>query len=266
MPEGTYALMGASRVWAAAGETGGARRRLLEEFLRNPFLDDDALGLALRAGLSREEAQQGLAALCAEGYLKEAGRRGHMLDLGEIRPPGGAESLAAEPGPEPVGPAEGNGGPACGCILMRADGRLEMMDDQAARLLGVEARDFDAAAFEGLTGIDIGLVVGGGARLTFSLAEPRPLVVTLHACCLGNEPGVLIVLESGQAEVAAIHVQVQEEMFARLRGEMVEPILLIQQFLENPDPEGLGCARAALEQVNRFLDDYLLGGTPNAKA
>lgn len=261
MREGTYVLSRAGSISAAVGEAGSPGRRLIDEFLRNPFLDDDAPGLALRTGLSREEAEEELDALRLEGYLRDAGRRGHALSLHQQTEP--AERADGAPDLDSACGTSGCGAPACGCILMRADGRVELMDDQAAQLLCVDAAGFDGAAFEGLTGIDIGLVLSGGQHLTFTLQDPRPLLVSLHACSLGSASGVLVVVENAQAqsEVAAIHAQVQEELFARLRGEVAEPVLLIQQFLENPDAEGLGQARAALEQVNRFLDDYLLGGS-----
>ena len=55
---------------------------------------------------------------------------------------------------------------------------------------------------------------------------------------------------------------VQEELFEKFRAELVNPLALIQQYLENPQSAGLGAARAAMEQINWFLEDYML----NAKA
>jgi len=54
----------------------------------------------------------------------------------------------------------------------------------------------------------------------------------------------------------------QEELFTKLREELVDPLVLIQQFLEDPQSAGLGPARAALEQINWFLDDFMLSDKP----
>jgi hypothetical protein len=152
--------------------------------------------------------------------------------------------------------------PAVGIVLLGADGRAALANDQATGWLGVPAAELDATTFQAVTGIDPALVLDGAPRAQFSLRQPRSLRVILHACCVGGEPGVLVVLQESDAtvELARIQAQVQEELYARLRGEVAEPVLLIQQFLEEPTAEGLGQARAALEQVNRFLEEFLLSG------
>ena len=52
----------------------------------------------------------------------------------------------------------------------------------------------------------------------------------------------------------------QEELVEKIREELVNPLVLVQQFLENPQTAGLGAARAAMEQINWFLEDYMLSG------
>jgi hypothetical protein len=99
-----------------------------------------------------------------------------MLDLeavGTRRPAAGPQKLTrAEAGcAEEV--------PLLGLILMRADGRPELVDDQAVAWLGVPAEGLDAATFEILTGVDPALMLGGAPRLSFTLNEPRPLIVTM---------------------------------------------------------------------------------------
>ena len=275
MPNGEYAVAQAVDILALSAEPQApAKGQLLDEFLHNPFLDDDTLGLALRAGISRLETETLLADLCQEGLLKDAGLRGYMLDLEAIGPEELTRDLSGAP---PAAAMAGSSGavemcaaetrPALGLILMRADGQTELVDEQAANWLGVSAETLDAAIFETLTGIDPGLMLGGAPKLSFTVSEPCSLRVTMHACCLAGEPGVLIVLQEAATtankapvEMAAVQAYLQEELFGRLQGEVVEPVMLIQQFLENPDAEGLGQARAALEQVNQFLEDFLLDG------
>jgi len=181
MADGLYAFAQTAELLALPTEPCvESKRRLVEEFLLNPFLDDDIQGLALRAGIERAEAERNIADLCRDGLLKEAGQRGYTLDLEEIR----AESVDIAETADDVAPTEGSVVPTEGSVV--------------------------------------------------------PQDPPLHV------------------EMAAIHAHVQEELFARLRGEMVEPMLLIQQFLDNPDVGDLGQARAALEHINGFLEEYLL--------
>lgn len=275
MTNGEYAVGQVAEILALPAEPQAlTKQRLLDEFLHNPFLDDDTLGLALRAGISRAETEALLADLCREGLLKDAGQRGYMLDLEAIGPEGLARDLSGAP---PAAASAGNieaietrapgVSPALGLILMNANGQAELVDEQAASWLGVSAERLDAATFESLTGIDPGLMLGGSSKLSFAVAEPCPLMATMHTCCLGDEPGVLIVLQevvpavaATPVEMVAVQAYLQEELFGRLRDEVVEPVMLIQQFLENPDAKGLGQARAALEQVNQFLEGFLLDG------
>lgn len=267
-----------------AGPRAESKRRLLAEYLRNPFLDDDLHALTLRLGAARAEVGDLLLELCQEGLLKESGRRGYLLDLdgvatgGDEGDPGQGivslppEALIAQQSTPVSGAADAlplagdPASPAVGIVLLGAGGRAELANDQAAEWLGVPATELDAATFQAATGIDPTLVLDGAPRASLSLHHPRPLRVALHSCCVGGSPGVLAVLqESGAAvELARVQAQVQEELYTRLRGEVAEPVLLIQQFLEEPTAEGLGQARAALEQVNRFLEEFMLSGADGA--
>jgi len=277
MADGLYALVQAAELLALPTEPRvESKRRLLEEFLLNPFLDDDIQGLALRAGMERTEVEKDIADLCLDGVLKEAGQRGYALDL-EGR---GAEAVEVEAIPdereegegtetEAVAAPEGSPlqteelrepRPSLGLLLLRADGQPELVDEQAACWLGLPREELNAAAFEAITGIDPGLMLGGAPKICFTLQEPHPLTVTLQTCALGGDSGVLITLQDAalHVEMAAIHAHVQEELFTRCSDEMVEPMLLIQQFLDDPDTGDLGQARAAMEHINGFLEEFLL--------
>lgn len=255
------------------------KRRLLAEFLWNPFLDDDLQGLSLRLGLSRVEVQGLAEELSQEGLLKGAGQRGYLLDLASIDvepeqllgeraglPP---EALVVQPGEiaQKMGATIGTprvkavtATPPVGLILIGADGQSELVNQQAEEWLGMSAESLNAAAFKAITGIDPTLVLSGAPQISFFLQDPQPLNLTLYACSLADGLGVLIALWEGTAgvELTKIQARIQEELFARLRGEVAAPVLLIQQFLEEPTAEGLGQARVALEQINRFLEDFLL--------
>ena len=140
MADGLYALVQAAELLALPTEPRvESKRRLLEEFLLNPFLDDDIQGLALRAGMERTEVEKDIADLCLDGVLKEAGQRGYALDL-EGR---GAEAVEVEANPdereegegtetEAVAAPEGSPlqteelrepRPSLGLLLLRADGQ-----------------------------------------------------------------------------------------------------------------------------------------------
>ena len=78
----TYAEAQADQLLSLPGfSMADIQRELLTEFLRNPFLDDDIQGLALRTGRRRDELLEPLEVLMTAGLLQAAGRRGYMLDL-----------------------------------------------------------------------------------------------------------------------------------------------------------------------------------------
>ena len=76
------------------------KRRVLEELLRNPFLDEDALALSLRLGVPESEVAQALNGLLQSRFLRAARGRGFMLDM----------ELAADPAaPPPIDLVVGHG-------------------------------------------------------------------------------------------------------------------------------------------------------------
>ena len=255
------------------------KEQILVEFLQNPFLDEDPQALSMRLGVARVELTDALSGLCQSHFLKPAGSRGYALDLESVVVNEAPEKVLTLPGetlvaqqdvlpPEPF-PEDLIDFPEdlvdvlpFGVILLHAGGSLEFANRRAADWLGLPADELDAAGFARITGFDPLQVPEGGSVVSFSLKEPRALEISMHPCSLAIEPAVLIILQdvSLQQEVARVLSRLQEELFVRLHGEMVEPLLLIQQFLEDPDTAQLGQARAALEQINLFLEEFFLTG------
>ena len=326
------------------------KRRVLEEFLRNPFLDDDIDRLGRRLGEPSTDLAEATAGLCQSRFLKTAARGGFMLEMdlsacngsvvaadadaeADIASCDGADAqdavveeesrstedletdvdtelflqqltavereLADEIGcgaiavEEPVadglptasavtvpGPTEpidltsafqdlqaDSDVPLAqlldalpyGVVAFRGDGVLEAANRLAAKWIGVARRDLDGATFEMATGVNP-LSVATGEPLTFSLTSPYPVEISVSACVLDSGPGVLISVRdvSLQEEVTRMQGLVQEELFDRFRDEMVHPLAMIEQFLAGSDRRGLIRARAAMEQINRFLKEYYL--------
>lgn len=281
-----------------SGTQAETTRKLLAAYLTNPFLDDDSVALARRAAITPEEAEAGLAVLCRQGFLRPVEGRGHALCLHDPRPKslaltaasdgnecewgqdlpeegigGGGDGGGLSPGAALGRPAradtarqcrlsgvDGGSGAATGVILLDSWGAAQLVDPQAAAWLGVEADRVDGACLRERTGVDPGWVLDGAPRLCFALSEPQQLILTLHACALGSASGVLVVLQDAapQAQMSLDQAHLQEELFEQLRAQVAAPAAQIQRFLENPDADGFAQARAALEQVNAFLDDYFL--------
>ena len=253
------------------------KQRLLNEFLCNPFLDDDFQGLALRLGLSRTELEEVLGELCRGSFLKDAGQRGYTLDLEQA-----FEDRAAadeqESAPRKKKPVFSETGESTlerlveslplGVVLLYPDGSPKLANERAAEWLGRSAKDLDADTLARITGFNPTLVLEDDSSVSFSLKEPFALEVEMQPCRLAAEPGVLIVLRdaSVEDEVAKVHAEIQEELFFKMRREIVEPLLQVRRFLENSDAQGLGQARAALEQVNKFFEDFLLLAKPESES
>ena len=275
----TYALAQAEQLLALPGPPQTAlQRELLSEYLRNPFLDDDIQGLALRTGRRRDELLEALEVLMTAGLLQSAGRRGYMLDLerldseteyadkmlvlsevaaaAEMDASDGAAAAAVKPAAASDASALLEVLPF-GVALMRPDGVPLMANAAIGRLLGLEL--LDGAGFAARTGCDPALVCEGEAATTFSL-EDDGLEIQVQPCHFAGEPVALVVVQdqSLQREITRAHVQIQEELFGEFRGEVAEPLHVFRNFLENPDAAGLGTARAAFEQIEMFLQAFLL--------
>ena len=257
-------------------------RRMLAEWRRNPFLDDDVKALGLRLGAPEADAASALAGLREAGFLEAAGA-GYVLSQGADEPPGGKI-----PADEVPGPSEGSGAPArelphtltqliaggplddpglvdalpFGLLVVRASGAAEVVNQRAAEMLGVPLADLDGKAFERITGVDPVAALGHDEPHSFSLIEPSALEITLHRRELTSGSAVLILLRdvSLLEEVSHIQAELQEELYGRLREGLVQPLAAIEEFLEDPGQEGLVRSRLAMEQINGFLKEFFLHG------
>ena len=302
------------------------KRRVLEEFLRNPFLDDDAERLAHRLGEERTAVAEAAQGLCQSHFLKMAGRGGFMLtmdlsaakladlpkasfstvdvatadeefpallseeeqtlaeeigcdfdtvEMGGLEEPSRRRDIAialatAIELPGVFGELFADSDVAIsdlveslpfGVVVFQENGVLEIANSIAASWLGISMRDLDGATFEMATGVNPLLVVDGETPVSFSLTAPHAVEIGMSRCILTAGPAVLIVIRdvSLQEEVTRVQRLHQEEIFERMREEMVDPLIMIEQFLEHPDPSGLIQARAAMEQINWLLPEFFLG-------
>ncbi|MBT6147539.1 MAG: hypothetical protein HOH74_19030 [Gemmatimonadetes bacterium] len=321
------------------------QRRVLEEWLTNPFLDDDAMALALRLGDSVATIEDALTSLCDTGFLR-ATNSGFMLalDLGGSLPTFAelSPSAATEPGVEPDSgqdstsgsststeaplatedgasvqlaslsgaiaidptteadvdegedlldllatdgradaltreieqtlaellPTEGIAGSDLiealpfGLLVLSPTGAREMANMRAADMFDVVPGQLDGATFEMITGVNPLAALDSVTPLCFSLTEPRSIEVTLRGHRLPSGEVILILLRdvSLLEEVSQIQAEVQEELFQRLKAEVVDPLAMVERFLEKPDAASLVQARIAMEQINWFLQEFFLRG------
>ena len=270
------------------------KQHVLDQWMRNPFLDDDAQSLSLRLGIPQSEITEAIEALCEARFLRNGTSSGYMLlmdieepAVGKVQAAG--ESVAAEPEEateartrteDLLGPLNAHGLEAIlsgadaafeqlvealpfGVVVLQDNGCLELANKKALRWLDMPIDLLDGATFEIATGVNPLPVAMGETPVNFSMPTPYPVEVAMHRCQLPSGPGVLIALTdvSLQEEVSRMQAEVQEELFNRLRQEMVSPLFMIGSFLDQPDAAGLGHARAAMEQINWFFRTYLLGAT-----
>lgn len=154
------------------------QERIVDEYLRNPFRDEDAFGLSVRLGIGRKEVAEELRILCDNRILKQAPDRGFLLDADGLEQTGSTQpAVASEP---------------------------------------------ESAADE-------------------------PAVVS------ADEPAVALAYFHG-------------ELFAKLHADLVDPLKQIQEYLDNQEPSDLGPARAAVEQINWMLQEFMLAGKPGSNS
>ena len=122
------------------------KQRILTEYLRNPFLDEDLQALSIRLGAARADLASALSGLCHAHFLKQAGARGYMLDLALVSesrsgvPAGPTEKVVTLPGealvaqldPIPQGslPTDLVDALPFGVILLHASGTLEFANSR----------------------------------------------------------------------------------------------------------------------------------------
>lgn len=258
------------------------KRRMLAEWRRNPFLNDDVKALGLRLGAPETDAASALAGLREAGFLEATGP-GYVLCQGADEAPGG--KIPADEAPRPSG---GTGAPArelphsltqliaggsldhpglvealpFGLLVVRPSGAAEVVNHRAAEMLGVPLADLDGQAFERITGVDPAAALDHDEPHSFSLIEPSAVEITLHRRELTSGTAVLILLRdvSLLEEVSHIQAEVQEELYGRLREGLVQPLARIEEFLEDPGQAGLVRSRLAMEQINGFLKEFFLHG------
>ena len=262
------------------------KRGLLEELLRNPFLDESAPALALRLGASESDVHQALNGLLQGHFIRNARGRGFMLDM-ELSEDSGDEN--EETIESCISLAEGKkdfsviGGDfsadTCssieeaiqgfpfGVMLFFGRGELAIANNLAADWLGVPMEKIDSTTFELVTGVDPMPVAFGVPPLTFSITRPKAIEISVNPCTIFSNEGVVVVVRdvSLQEEISRMQGEVQEELFGIIKQEMVNPLNIIEQYLDHPTNEGLVQVRAAMEQINGFLHSYLLGD-PNRGA
>ena len=241
----------------------GAQQCLLSEYVKNPFLDDDAHALALRAGIAHQEVGLILAELRQVGLLQSAGRRGNMLDAQTVR-----ETSASTTDPSPVH-SETEALPpqpftpllnalSCGVALIDVDTGAVEANEVFRLQLDLPSQRLDAERLAEHLKCDLHQIAC--AQETVFRALENGVGVELHPGKMGLFSGLIAVMDvgGGAGEISKAHVQIQEDLFAKLREEVTHPAKFLQSFLENPKKSELGQARAAIERIGAFLSLYLL--------
>ena len=147
------------------------KRRMLEEWLRNPFLDDDVKALGARLASPENEVAGALTGLCEAGFLRPAGT-GYALspDLADGRGEAAASRAGSDPGQRASlsleieesladlvpGQSFDDAGLVdalpFGLVVLRPSGTAELANGRAAEMLGVPLADLDGTAFQRVTG------------------------------------------------------------------------------------------------------------------
>ena len=267
----------------------GLKRRVLDELMRNPFLDDDLQMLSARLGTPRRELSEALAGLSSARFVRSTGRNSYMLDMAigsEIEGDAAAEELFWDVPADadltvPVDEDEARAlvflpsteAPAThklvealpiGIVVLNQDGILELANRKATDWLGLPVDVLDGATFEIVTGVNPMEALSSGEPMTFSVKEPFPVEITIRPCLIESGAAVLVVVRDTtlQEEVSKIQANLQEEIFDQMRDEIVDPLFTIEQFLDQPDGSTLVQARAAMEQVNWFMRQFFLRDEP----
>ncbi len=241
----------------------GVQQRILSEYVKNPFLDDDVHALALRTGMVRQEVGPVLAELRHAGLLQSAGRRGHMLDAQAIvetsigttdTPP--ADKEAEEPPAQLFAPLLD--ALSCGVALIDINTGSVEANQAFSRQLDLPTDGLNAECIADRLECDLHLIAGDQAPVLRALENG--VSVELRSGNMGPFSGLIAVVNIGDGawEISKAQVQIQEDLFAQLREEIAHPAEFLQSFLEKPKKSELGQARAAIERIHAFLALYLL--------
>lgn len=280
----------------------GLKRRVVDELMRNPFLDDDLQMLSARLGTPRRELSEALAGLSTARFVRSTGRNSYMLDMeigseieGEAKTqelfwdapetdlPGiettvtdvteevdeeAFGALAFLPNTEAPATKKLVEALPIGLVVLNQDGILELANHKASDWLGLPFDVLDGATFEIVTGVNPMAVLAPGepaaSPITFSVKEPSPVEITIRPCLIESGAAVLVVVRDTtlQEEVTKIQASLQEEIFDQMRDEIVDPLSTIERFLDRPEGSTLVQARAAMEQVNWFMRQFFLRDEP----
>ncbi|MBT6147473.1 MAG: hypothetical protein HOH74_18695 [Gemmatimonadetes bacterium] len=215
--------------------------------------DVEQMALASLSGATQTEADDGI----DEDAVLELLPASHRSDslAREI-----AATLAALVPEEQLGEADLLDVLPFGIIVLQPNGALELANAEAARLLDIPLGNLDGATIAMATGVNPLSVLHEGEPLTFSVTEPLPLELSLQPHRLAASEVILIFVRDVALleEVSRIQADVQEELYDRMREEMVDPLAMIEAFLETPDNQGLVDARFAMEQINIFLRQHFI--------
>ena len=241
----------------------GSQQRVLSEYVKNPFLDDDAHVIALRVGMAHQEVGPILSELRQVGLLQSAGRRGHMLDAQTVR-----ETSADTIDPVPVHSETESLPPqpftplldalSCGVALIDVDTGAVEANEAFSQQLDLPSQRLDAERIAERLKCDLHQIVCAQEPVVRVLENG--MGVELRLGKMGPFNGLIAVVDvgGGAGEISKAHVQIQEDLFAQLREEVTHPAKFLQSFLENPKKSELGQARAAIERIGAFLALYLL--------
>ncbi len=239
------------------------QQRILSEYVKNPFLDDDVHALALRVGMAHKEVGPIVAELRQVGLLQSAGRRGHMLDAQTVRetsanmidPPTVNNETAAMPPPHFASLLDAL---SCGVALIDVDTGVVEANEAFSQQLYMPSQGLDAERLAERLKCDLHQIACAQEPVSYVLENG--VRVELRSGKMGPFSGLIAVVDvgSGAGEISKAHVQIQEDLFAKLREEITHPAKFLQSFLENPKKSELGQARAAIERIGAFLELYLL--------
>ena len=240
-----------------------AQQRVLSEYVKNPFLDDDTHALALRAGMNHQEVGPVLAELRQVGLLQSAGRRGHMLDAQTVREtsastidPPSVDSEAYALPPQTFTPLLN--ALSCGVALIDVDTGAAEANEAFSQQLELQSQPLNVELIAERLRCDLHQIACAQEPVVRTLENG--VRVELRPGKMGPFSGLIAVVDVGGSaeEVSKAHVQIQEDLFAQLREEVAHPAKFLQFFLENPKKSELGQARAAVERIGTFLALYLL--------
>jgi PAS domain-containing protein len=251
----------------------GLKRCILAAYLENPFLDEDLSALCLRLGTDRAATAVALESLCRDRFLLEAGTRGHALELAAVPSNVHTEKILSLPLAEPPAQAvdETSTEPLpqalrdlvealpYGAFLLDAAGTPLAANTLSSEWSGIPLAELDAGRVLRDTGID---PLQPMDECSVHFAAGRSLVLDVRPYAWEGGDAWLATLRPA-AGVSQTQMAFQEELYVTLKDKVVKPLECVESYLDDPQDCSLGAARAALAQINWFLQDlYLTGETP----